>query len=336
MFFTEVLRQPRGDKTKNTLCREYIMPTGELQQAIPAFFETRPANVHAVIVCSNCINEPISESAFQKALCEKNKNCIALPNVVCPPKKRTTIIAQKAHNYYSYSTENHRSVGAAIIDILEKTHFCYGDMDDADSLSGQIAGEEKYNKTDWECIWTQQLARMLSREIKTTIESARGKMRIYPSLFLLLRLPEQCFEIFEKSKFFPSYVEYVVKGVDDGKRKEIERAELEYHESAEKKKLDQTGTASINSTVIAEEMEKIVSRSRKDSNEELARAIAQLAAIIDSFSNKEINNNDNELLSKVRDDLFYSMLIRIILDDHQQYTSGQIKSKTQRPPTTHR
>lgn len=326
MVFVEVLKQPAGDTTKNTLYSEYIIPTEDLERAIPAFFKTRSANVHAVIVCSDCRNEPISEEAFLAALRENNSPCIVLPNDV--PQKGPC-------HYYVYSTDKPASVGAAIIHILEQAHFCYGDIDDADSLAGQIAGEEEDNKTDWESIWTQQLARMLSREIETTRKLVLDKKSMH-TLFLLLCLPEKHFEVFRKAKFFPSYVEYVVKGVDAGNHEEIERARLRNTASNKKKELDQIGTASTNSIVIAEEMEKIVSRSRKDSNEELARAIAQLAAIIDSFSNKEINNNDNELLSKVRDDLLYSMLIRIILDDHQQYTSGQIKSKTQRPPTTHR
>lgn len=323
MVFVEVLKQPAGDTTKNTLYSEYILPTEDLERAIPAFFKTRSANVHAVIVCSDCRNEPISEEAFLAALRENNSPCIGLPNDV--PKKGPC-------HYYVYSTDKPASVGAAIIHILEQAHFCYGDIDDADSLAGQIAGEEEDNKTDWESIWTQQLARMLSREIKTTRKLVLDKKSMH-TLFLLLCLPEKHFEVFRKSKFFPSYVEYVVKGVDAGNHEEIERARLRNTASNKKKELDQIGTASTNSIVIAEEMEEeIASRFGKDGIQDLARRIVQFAAIVDSLSNMEINDNDWSLLSEVRN-LLYSVPSGTTMGDYQQYMSGRVKGKTQRHPT---
>lgn len=324
MVFVDVLKQPAGDTTKNTLCSDYIVPTEELEKAIPVFFKPRSANVHAVIVCSDCGNKPISEEAFVAALSKNNAPCIVLPEDA--PKKGP-------NHYYSYSNDKPDSVGAAIIHILKKAHFCYGDIDDADCLAGQIAGEEEDNKTNWKSIWTQQLARMLSREIKTTRRKVLDKKSMH-TLFLLLCLPEMYFEVFRESKFFPSYVEYVVKGVDAGNHEEIERARLRNTVSNKKKELDQVGMTLTNSIVIAEEMEEeIASRFGKDGIEDLAIKIVQFAAIVDSFSNMEIDDNDWSLISEVRDFL-YSVPTGTTMDEYIQYIRGRGKNKTKRHPPT--
>ena len=331
MVFVEVLKQS-DSISSNRLGPDSKGPTEDLIKAIPRFFSKRAANIHAVIVCSDCENEPISKEQFQQALSKNNGPCNDLPKRL--PFISTFIRKRKQIQYYVYSAEKLRSVGSAINTILERVHFCYDHKDIADSLACQIIGEEKDN-IDWKDIWTEQLARMLFREVRSMTNSAR-KASSLNSLFLLLCLPEKYFEVFKYSEFFPSYIEYVVRGVDAGNYEEINRANLRAKIEEKNKILNQSAAAPMNAIITAEKMRNdIVSSFGKDDIQDMEN-INLFAAVVDLISNMKIHDYDSEIRP-----ILLSILYDIIKGDEmnedlqQKKRNRRVLTKSQHPPAPH-
>jgi len=202
MFYTEILRHDP--------CQEYTMIDTKcrydlLKDTIPSFFtrETDSHKVHAVILCSNC-NIKWTNQLFLGQFNDTTDLSDNRPG-------NGFMIMNDRYSVCSLSEGTQEDIYEAIVAIAKEIKSFYGNC--ADRLLGVSEGL-KTARSSGAAVWSD-------------VAAANSLLTAFPrtldfSLYLLVRLPYECFESIKKF-YLPTFIEFVVKeSANDPDKEKVE------------------------------------------------------------------------------------------------------------------
>ncbi len=202
--FFEVLEQDKEDgKSKYQFKCRQIETSTHLEKVIPDFFSTREPGLHVAIICASSDKGVISEQALGEII-KENYQDVRLKFL-----SEETLSSQEPCGCIRLPMVD--GVGPALQNLEKHIRNCAEGETITDSRAAyeimRYVFQEEWGE-ELEITWSRLAAEESSKLL------IRGRFYT-PAIFALLVIPQNHFELFRrKDVYFPSFIEYVVKGQD--------------------------------------------------------------------------------------------------------------------------